>query len=398
MDQRFVESIGMGRAAMPEGVLDRPLRNDLADALNEVPTAATFAGRTALLDGLPHNIEVGLDRSENNRFTDITNLIDQLEQLGRLKNGERPVVIVAHNAWRLTRGTELGTRLEQLRTEIEKRYSSEPPLTELPDRPEVLIFGGDGEWVEGLFMEQAQLAGRQVARLAVQRFFDAQRSGGVGYGTGWLVAANLMLTNYHVIEARDFEKNEEPAAKADFDLQAKHTAIWFDYHSEGKIPLAAAAAAAVTGVAASSQNLDYALLRLQDAPDLRARHRMTIASKPSLEQGARLNIVQCPDGGPLRYAIRNNFFVGPGDRPHQIRYLTDTKAGSSGSPVLNDNWNVVAMHRGYKEVNPAAYGGLDGARQIVKFHNEGIDIGHILADLPQQVRTEIETAQKSIQP
>ena len=131
----------------------------------------------------------------------------------------------------------------------------------------------------------------------------------MGYGTGWLVSARLLLTNHHVIESRRLLK-ETPATYADFDLQEKNTVAWFDYYSEGKF---AGPAVAVTEIIASDRVLDYALLRLEDSPGLPARSRMTLARNSKLEQGARLNIVQCPDGGPLRFAIRNNFFVGRGE-------------------------------------------------------------------------------------
>jgi endonuclease G len=138
--------------------------------------------------------------------------------------------------------------------------------------------------------------------------------------------------------------------------------------------------------------LDFALLRLEDKPELTARRCMGLAPNSPLQRGARLNIVQCPGGGPLRYAIRNNFFVGIGQKPHQVRYLTDTVSGSSGSPVLDDNWRVVAMHRGAKEIDPQAYKGEDGSLQVVKYHNEGIAIHDILSRLPADVKVEIEAA------
>ena len=96
----------------------------------------------------------------------------------------------------------------------------------------------------------------------------------------------------------------------------------------------------------------------------------------------------------MRYAIRNNFFVGYGDKPYQIRYLTDTLSGSSGAPVFDDNWQAVALHRGYKPVNPDLYKGEAGKSEIVKYHNEGIVINDILAQLPQTVLQEIKHAQE----
>jgi len=373
---------------MERRVLDKSLKDDLYDALTRVPTAESREGRTALLDGLPHNIRIGLNRSDN-QLIDLTRLVDQLDQLGRLDNGVRPVVILANNAWRSTRGSEVGRELERLQAEIEKKYGFEPALADLSDTPEILIFGGEGEWVEGLFMEQAQAAGQKVARLSIQRFVGGQPAQGIGYGTGWLVAPGLMLTNHHVIEARDL-KREAPATEADFESQGKNAIAWFDYHREGVF---AGRPVAATGVVAKSRELDYALFRLENQPEVTARGSMTLAKGLSLKPGVRLNIVQCTGGGPLRFAIRNNFFVGLGQNSYQARYLTDTKSGSSGSPVLNDAWQVVAMHRGAKQIDPNAYQSEDGNKQVVKYHNEGIIIDEILPRLPEDVRREIEVTQ-----
>jgi endonuclease G len=375
--------------------MDKPLKDRLYDALSAVPSAETRDGRTALLDGLPHNIRVGLTRSDN-LFVDVTNLINQIDQLGRLDNGERPVVLLVHNARRVTRGSELGRLLEELQAEVEESYGFELPLAGLSDTPEVLIFGGEGEWVTNTFMEQAQTAGRRVARLAVQRHFNGQPAGSVGVGTGWLVAPRLMLTNYHVIEARG-PKDKKPAAAADFKLQAENAIAWFDYHvavEERREEQKHIEVAAIE-VVASCRDLDYALLRLADSPELPDRQHMPLAAKnPPLQQGARLNIVQCPGGGPLRYAIRNNFYVGRGEQSYQVRYLTDTIPGSSGSPVLADSWQVVAMHRGYTEVNPQAYQDEGGKGQVAKYHNDGIAIHEILRQLPAEARKEVEAAQE----
>jgi hypothetical protein len=90
----------------------------------------------------------------------------------------------------------------------------------------------------------------------------------------------------------------------------------------------------------------------------------------------------------LRYAIRNNFYLGTGYVLHQLRYLTDTEPGSSGSPVLDDSWRVLALHHAYRAVPPEQYKG-----DIVKYHNEGVALHAVLDDLPPAVRQEIVAAQ-----
>jgi hypothetical protein len=377
---------------MAAGVLDRSLKRELIGELLKVPGVDVVGGRNALFDGIPHNIWMSLTRSDSPR-ADLTNLLNALDRLGRLDNGERPVVIVARNAREATEGSDVGRRLATLQSEIEKAYGFEQPLDELTDTPEVLIFGGEGEWVANEFIIHAQAAARQVARLSIARFENENPIGGLGFGTGWLVAPGLLLTNYHVIAARDKKKNESAATAADLKKQGEHTVAWFDYHEEGrhKGPVVKA-----TKVVADDALLDFALLRLED--ELTDRSCMNLADSEPPPRGARLNIVQCPGGGPLRFAIRNNFCVGGGERPYQLRYLTDTDSGSSGAPVLNDSWRVVALHRGAKKVRPEAYRGEDGALDVAKFHNEGVAIHAILRCLPASAREEIEAAQERVKP
>lgn len=372
--------------------LDKKAKDRLLDALINVPGTDARDGRTALLQGIPDNVRAALNRSDN-QLVDLMNIVDQLERLGRLENGERPVVIVTHNGWRMSGGTEIGQLLAELEKEIEAAYGGDEPLAELPATPEVLIFGGTGEWVTGAFIEQARLIGRRVARLRIPRY-----SAGIlvhpvgGVGTGWLIAPGLLLTNHHVIEAR--ERGEPHASDADFKRQGENAVLWFDYHQEGHIKDQALTPATVTEVVVSSRELDYALLRLPDDASLADRQQVAVVrERPELPRGTRLNIVQCPGGGPLRYAIRNNFFVGLGQRPYQMRYLTDTLRGSSGAPVLDDNWQVVAMHHGYKKVTPSLDRKEAGTSEVVKYHNEGIVINDILTDMSAVIQQEISTAQ-----
>ena len=109
--------------------------------------------------------------------------------------------------------------------------------------------------------------------------------------------------------------------------------------------------------------------------------------RPELSESDRLNIIQHGGGGPVRFAIRNNFYVGKGTTDHHIHYVTDTEAGASGSPVLDDTWQVVAMHHAHQEVKGKTFKGED-----IQYHNQGVLLHSILGHLPGEVRREIETA------
>ena len=75
-----------------------------------------------------------------------------------------------------------------------------------------------------------------MARVLVPRVFGGVRqhgSGSLGKGTGWLIAPDLLITNHHVVEARDPRWHEPPAEEPDFRAQAEAAVAWFDYFEEG---------------------------------------------------------------------------------------------------------------------------------------------------------------------
>ena len=54
-----------------------------------------------------------------------------------------------------------------------------------------------------------------------------------------------------------------------------------------------------------------------------------------------INILQHPNGQYKQVALRNNLLTFRGD--HSLLYETDTEVGSSGSPIFNDLWELVAL-------------------------------------------------------
>jgi hypothetical protein len=55
-------------------------------------------------------------------------------------------------------------------------------------------------------------------------------------------------------------------------------------------------------------------------------------------------VIHHPGGDRKRISIRENRLVATDDR--WLRYTSDTGFGSSGSPVFNDQWEMVALHHG----------------------------------------------------
>jgi WD40 repeat protein/V8-like Glu-specific endopeptidase len=368
-------------------MLPAALHEQLVSALLEVPGIHRFDERTALLSNVPPHVVQGLKREEF-AHTDLTLLVQQLDGFeGLTPTGERWLIVVARDA----HGAGGGASLAAVVTALADHYGSgapgaasvvSSPLSSTVETtlPEAIIF--DDERVPQQFIERARAAGASVARLRVPRLRASGGADAPALGTGWVIAPGLVLTNHHVIAATG--PGEAPATMDECRAQAAGTHAWFDYWVEGGDRDERAVAELVHMNAA----LDYALLRLADGA---RRSPLPVAKAPRLlVTSERLNIVQYPRGGPMKYAIRDNEYMGtagPG-APHLLRYLTDTEGGSSGSPVLDDTWSVVALHHAAISVPPQQHRG-----QSTKLNNEGIAIHAILKDLPKALQDEIAAAQ-----
>ena len=196
----------------------------------------------------------------------------------------------------------------------------------------------------------------QVARVQI---------GGDALGTAFLVGPAAVLTNYHVVESiLDGEKD------------AKDVTLQFDYkvsaggartpgyevrlHSTQPIldQSRYAPCEEVNGPPGNptEDELDYALLQLERAvgmekftPDEHSKPRprgwITLPDTlPTLALSAPLAIVQYPDGGPLKFTFDTDSYEGPTACRTRLRYSTNTEPGSSGSPVFDFQWNIVALH------------------------------------------------------
>ncbi len=197
--------------------------------------------------------------------------------------------------------------------------------------------------------------------------------GGTGYGTAFLVAPDVVMTNYHVVD-RVIEGKVAPGSVGilfDFKLladgvtlsPAKAVALAKEWHVASSPPVAGAAADPA-GKAFAGTGLDFALLRLaESAGDERGYVRVG-AGAPGLEVDAPLFIVQHPEAKPLKLAFDTKSILSVAET--RVRYRTNTEPGSSGSPCFDVDWNLIALHHSGDPAyaNPA--------------WNEGIPIGAIV--------------------
>ena len=329
-----------------------------------------------------------------------------------LVNGEVPMLQLLSNAVLLSAGRpeELVFRTALERVSVDGRAPAAPgaaaPAAAPPDATAVPskngqleIAIGEDDTLEVDFLMRGVETARSIVKLLVHRHFDstpsmlAGNNPDLGKGTGWLLGPRLLVTNHHVVNARLV--GEPPASGADFALQGSNTHVQFDYYRDGSPTLACTA----TECVASDPTLDFALLRLPaDAPD---RPPLRLRSAPILrpkdrQLRERVNVLQHPDGRPMRLGFRNNFVVsGSAER---LSYLTDTAGGSSGSPICDDLWFVAGLHRGFQTITgePVLVWGVP-----IHQENYGTPVGAILAHLAAAhpgLHEEVMAGQASLPP
>jgi endonuclease G len=181
------------------------------------------------------------------------------------------------------------------------------------------------------YLEKGLRAAKAVGRVSV-----CDSSGeALGFGTGFLIAPGILLTNHHVLP--DAATAAASFVEFDYELDASgHDRQSYTYDlrpadfftNDEKLDFA------VVGVAPAAREkkrpvADYSWLKL---------HRET--GKALLAE--YLTIIQHPGGQRKQICVRENQVLRLDT--DTIWYATDTEGGSSGSPAFNTSWQVVALH------------------------------------------------------
>jgi endonuclease G len=178
------------------------------------------------------------------------------------------------------------------------------------------------------FLEAGQIASRSVGRVHVHET-----------GTGFLIGKDLMMTNHHVLPVANFavggvleldaEENRIGAAKSPqaFSLDPER---FFLHDKDHDMAIVAVSPFSDRGVPLK----DYGFLPI-------------IEKVGKIRVGDPVGIIQHPGGGLKSVVVHNSHFLYLEQEEGIDRfcwYSSDTEPGSSGSPVLNSRWEVVALH------------------------------------------------------
>ncbi|XVQ07527.1 DNA/RNA non-specific endonuclease [Spirillospora sp. CA-255316] len=201
----------------------------------------------------------------------------------------------------------------------------EPGAAERAARLERIINTVD--YVGVRYLDAGVAAARAVGRVGIRD----ERGRPTGFGTGSLVSPVLLLTNHHVLPDAATARTSVIEFNFQDGLDGRPLPVTTHPLDPDRFFLA-------------DPDLDFALVAVRaSAADL-----APFGFNPMLETegkviiGEFVTIVQHPRGDKKQVALRENRVV---DIPERfLHYATDTEPGSSGSPVFNDQWEIVALH------------------------------------------------------
>lgn len=229
------------------------------------------------------------------------------------------------------------------------------------------------------------LARGTVASRAVCRIRLRDSSGDtIGFGTGFLVGPGILMTNHHVISGVQDARGALAEFNYELDLLGQEKAMTVFAIQSDPPPIA-------------SERLDFCLVSVAPG-SLDGRQQLADFAWVPLNpapgktvMGEYLTIIQHPGGEPKQICVRENKLLKYDETGDTLWYQTDTVAGSSGSPVFNNSWQVVALHHSgipktdakgrWLTVDGKLWDRSMDESKVAWIANEGIRISRILAYL-----------------
>ncbi|MET4590714.1 serine protease [Arthrobacter sp. 754] len=229
------------------------------------------------------------------------------------------------------------------------------------------------------FLELGTAVSRSVGRVHVRDRFQIR-----GFGTGFMISPRLALTNNHVLP----DAQSARFSRLEFNFQnglsgLPLTTSQFDLEPDTFFRTDADLDVTIVAVAAQSRPDGTA----PSVPLATFGFNRTSKDQGKILLGESINIIQHPEGQEKQLALQQNELI---DRFDQfLHYHTDTSPGSSGSPLYNNQWEILGLHHSgvparneagdILTVDGTVWDKTQNELKIQWIANEGIRISSILA-------------------
>ena len=240
-----------------------------------------------------------------------------------------PPELVARRLDRVTRfraGDELPptTPAEAPERLAEKAVERAPVPNSTPPEKLLEAIVNTADFVGTRYLDAGVAAARAVGRILVKDGNGRL----LGHGTGSMISPHLMLTNHHVFDTAQ----AAATSHVEFNYQDGIDGKLLDVTTFGFDP---------DRFFLADEGLDFAIVAVRASAEQLAPFGFNrlIESEGKALLGEFVTIVQHPRGEKKQVALRENRIVD--GVPKFLHYTADTEPGSSGSPVFNDQWEVL---------------------------------------------------------
>jgi len=206
----------------------------------------------------------------------------------------------------------------------------------------------------------------------------------VRLGTGFLVPASvfgdheglLFVTNAHVISDTLPQAINRASARVIFEIEADRNmpSCFVEEILFSSEP------GQLGNVSDAPGKLDVTVCRLSRAP-IDAKGLLVASTIPWPSPRTKAFIVGHPQAGELQFSLQDSVLLDVCQKERLMHYRTPTDPGSSGSPVFNREWELVALHHAGSQACPR----LSGAGSYEA--NEGITLQAIRRGWDNSFRT-----------